>query len=81
MTILFPHFVRGIVSSIMNIFLMLSLLQPKYGKRVTNLTMLGIIALNLMAALFSYINNDLSLLMRLNILIFTITCFLIRPLL
>lgn len=80
MSILFPHFVRGIVSSIMNTFLMLSLLQPKYGKKLTNLTMLGIMALNLMAALFSYINNDLSLLMRLNIIIFTITCFLIRPL-
>ncbi len=80
MDILIPHFVRGLVSSIMNTFLMLSLLQPKYGKRVANLTMLGIMIVNLAAALFSYINNDLSLLMKLNIVIFTITCFLIRPL-
>lgn len=80
MSTIFPHFLRGLVSSIMNTLLMLSLLQPKYGKRVANLTMLGIMGVNLIAALFCYINNDLSLLMKLNIIIFTITCFLIRPL-
>lgn len=80
MSILFPDFLRALVSSSMNIFLMLSLLQPKYGRKVTNFTMLGILVAELMVSVFCYISGNLTLLARLDLLIFTVLCFLIRPL-
>lgn len=42
--------------------------------------MLGIIAINLIVAFFCYSKNDLTLLMKLDLLVFTVLCFAIRPL-
>lgn len=79
MSALFPHFLRTLVTSSMNIFLMLSLLQPKYGKKVTNITMFVVFTINLLFSGLCYIYGNLTLLARLDIAVFTILCFLIRP--
>lgn len=77
---LFPNFLRGLVSATMNILLMLSLLQPKYGKKITNRIMVGITVVNMIISIFCYINGNLTLLTRVGIIVLTILCFLIRPL-
>ena len=50
MELFFAHFLRGTVSAIANVVLFISLLQPKYGRKVTNLVMLAILTLNLSTA-------------------------------
>jgi len=64
----------------MNILLMITLLQPKYGKKVTNLAMAGILIANLIVSLYGYIAGNLTLLARLDLIAFTFLCFIIRPL-
>lgn len=77
---LFPNLLRGFVSAIINTLLMLSLLQPRYGKKITNLTMVAIVALNMTFATFCYLRGDLTLLMKLDLAVFAILSFLMRPL-
>lgn len=77
---LFPSFLRALVSLSMELILMFSLLQPKYGKRVNVLTIMGILTLNLLISLFCYVSGNLTLLARIELIILTILCFVIRPL-
>lgn len=76
---LFPDFLRGFVSVIMNVVLIFSLLQPKYSKKVTNLIMLGIFTLDLAGATICYVIGNLTLLAKLIIIAFTFICFAVRP--
>ena len=46
-----PDILRAAVSTTMNVVLMLTLMQPKYGKKVTRLAMLGILVLDFGTAL------------------------------
>lgn len=80
MTVLFPDFLRAAVSCIMNVVLMITLLQPKYSKRVTHFAMLGISLVYLMVSMYCYLLGDLTLLSKLNVVLFTMLCFAIRPL-
>ncbi len=77
---LFPDFLRALVSLIMEVLLMFSMLQPKFGKRVNGLTIMGIIAVNLFTAVYCYVRGDLTLLARLDLILFGVICFAIRPL-
>ena len=52
MELFFAHFLRGAVSATANVVLFISLLQPKYSRKVTNLVMLAILTLNLSTAVF-----------------------------
>jgi len=38
----FPDFLRAAISTTANVLLMMTLLQPRYSKKITLLTMLGI---------------------------------------
>jgi signal transduction histidine kinase len=80
MSELFPDFLRALVSLSMELVLMFSLLQPKYGKRVNGLTIMGILVVNLLVSLFCYVSGNLTLLARLELIILAIICFAIRPL-
>ncbi len=75
-----PHLLRGIVGTVMNIVLMLTLLQPKYSKKVTYLTMFGIFCIDLGSAIFCYISGDLTLLAKFERTLFVVLCFVIKPL-
>ncbi len=77
---LLPHILRGTVGTIMNLVLMLTLLQPKYSKKVTYLAMLGILSIDLGVAIFCYINGNLTLLARFERILFAVLCFVIKPL-
>lgn len=77
---LLPDFLRGIVSTTMNALLMLSLLQPKYGKRVTTLTFMGILSINLGVAIYCYLSGNLTLLAKVGMAVFTVLCFIVKPL-
>ncbi len=77
---LLPHLLRGIVGTTMNIVLMLTLLQPKYNKKVTYLAMLGILGIDLGAAIFCYISGNLTLLAKFERILFAVLCFVIKPL-
>lgn len=77
---LLPHILRGIVGTTMNLVLMLTLLQPKYSKKVTYLAMLGILGIDLGTAIFFYISGNLTQLAKFERLLFVILCFLIKPL-
>lgn len=77
---LLPHILRGIVGTTMNLVLMLTLLQPKYSKKVTYLAMLGVLSIDLGTAIFFYISGNLTQLAKFERLLFVILCFLIKPL-
>jgi signal transduction histidine kinase len=59
---------------------MMTLLQPKYSKKVTLLTMLGILAADLGTAIYCYLSGNLTLLSKLDIILFAVLCFAVRPL-
>ena len=58
---------------------MMTLLQPKYSKKVTLLTMLGILAADLGTAVYCYLSGNLTLLAKLDIVLFAVLCFAVRP--
>ena len=80
MSALLPDFLRAAVSTVMESVLMVTLLKPKYGKKVTTLAMLGITLANFFVAAFCYLNGNLTLLSKLDVFLFTVLCFAIRPL-
>lgn len=77
---LLPDFLRAIVSTTGNVVLMLSLLQPKYGKKVTRLVMLGILCADLGTAVYCYISGNLTLLSKIDMVLFAVLCFAVKPL-
>ncbi|MEA4891784.1 MAG: GHKL domain-containing protein [Peptococcaceae bacterium] len=79
MDMFFAHFLRGTVSAIANVVLFISLLQPKYGRRVTNLVMLAILTLNLSTAVYCYLTGNLTLLAKIDVVLFVLLCFAARP--
>lgn len=80
MDLLLANFLRGIVSTIGNVMLMLSLLQPKYGKRVTRIAMLGVLSVDLGIAIFFYLGGNLTRLAKIDLVLFTALCFAVKPL-
>ncbi|ADY57287.1 ATP-binding region ATPase domain protein [Syntrophobotulus glycolicus DSM 8271] len=79
MELFFAHFLRGIVSAIANVVLFISLLQPKYSRKVTNLVMLAILTLNLSTAVYCYSSGNLTLLAKIDVVLFVLLCFAARP--
>lgn len=77
---LFPDLLRAVISTTANVLLMISLLQPKYSKKVTVLTMLGVLAADLGTAIYCYLSGNLTLLSKLDIILFAVLCFAVRPL-
>lgn len=77
---LLPHILRGAVGTTMNLVLMLTLLQPKYSKKVTYLAMLGILSIDFGTAIFCYIIGNLTLLAKFERILFAVLCFVIKPL-
>lgn len=75
----FADFLRGVVSATMNLVLLLSLLQPKYSRKITNLVMLAILTLNLSTAVFCYSSGNLTLLAKIDVILVTLLCFAVRP--
>ncbi|HWP51262.1 MAG TPA: GHKL domain-containing protein [Clostridia bacterium] len=80
MNLLVANFLRALVSTTMNVVLMLSLLQPKYGKCVTNLAMLGVLLADLSVAIFCYLSGNLTMLAKLDSILFIVLCFAVKPL-
>ena len=80
MSALLPDFLRGTVSIIMNILLMLTLLRPKYGKKVTGFAMAGILTVGLLVNAFAYLTGNLTLLAKLSLIFWIVICFGVRPL-
>lgn len=79
MELFFANFLRGTVSAIANVVLFVSLLQPKYGRKVTNLVMLAIFTLNLSTAVYCYLTGNLTLLAKIDVVLFVLLCFAARP--
>ncbi|MCE5235849.1 MAG: GHKL domain-containing protein [Clostridiaceae bacterium] len=79
MELFFAHFLRGAVSAIANVVLFISLLQPKYSRKVTNLVMLAILTLNLSTAVYCYSSGNLTLLAKIDVVLFVLLCFAARP--
>ncbi len=79
MELFFANFLRGTVSAIANVVLFISLLQPKYGRKVTNLVMLAILTLNLSTAVYCYLTGNLTLLAKIDVVLFVLLCFAARP--
>lgn len=80
MDLLLANFLRGIVSTTGNVVLMLSLLQPKYGKRVTRIAMLGVLSADLGTSIFFYLSGNLTMLAKIDLVLFTTLCFATKPL-
>lgn len=80
MSELFPDLLRAVISTTANVLLMMTLLQPKYSKKVTLLTMLGVLSADLGTAIYCYLSGNLTLLSKLDIVLFAILCFAVRPL-
>ncbi len=77
---LLPNVLRAIISTTANVLLMMSLLQPKYSKRVTRLAMLGVLAADLGTAIYCYLEGNLTMLARIDTVLFLVLCFAVRPL-
>ena len=73
------HFLRAAVSAAANVILLLSLLKPKYGRRVTRLVLLTILTLNLSTAVYCYLADNLTLLAKVDVILFSVLCFAARP--
>lgn len=80
MEALLPDILRAIVSTTANVVLMLSLLQPKYGKKITRLTMLGVLSIDLGTAIICYMIGDLTLLAKIDTVLLLGLCFAAKPL-
>ena len=80
MSELLPDILRAIISTTANVLLMMTLLQPKYSKKITLLAMLFILFTDLGTAIFCYISGNLTLLSKLDIILFALLCFAVRPL-
>lgn len=76
----FPDFLRAAISTTANVLLMMTLLKPRYSKKITLLTMLGILAADLGTAVYCYLSGNLTLLSKLDIVLFAVLCFAVRPL-
>lgn len=77
----FPDLLRGGISTTANMLLMMTLLQPKYSKKITLLTMFVMLSANLGLAISCYLTGNLTLLSKLNIVLLTVLCFVLRPML
>lgn len=75
----FSDFLRAGVSSTANVLLMMTLLQPKYSKKITLLTMIGILTADLGTAIFCYLSGNLTILSKIDIALFAVLCFAVRP--
>lgn len=75
-----PDILRAVISTTANVLLMMTLLQPKYSKKITLLTMLGILSADLGTAIYCYLSGNLTLLSKLDIVLFAVLCFAVRPL-
>lgn len=75
-----PDFLRETVSATANVLLMMTLLQPKYSKKITLLAMLGILAVDFGTAIYCYLIGNLTMLAKIDILLFAVLCFAVRPL-
>ena len=80
MSQLLPNLLRAVISTTANVLLMMTLLQPKYSKKVTLLAMLGILAADLGTAIYCYLSGNLTLLSKVDIILFAVLCFAVRPL-
>lgn len=74
-----PNFLRGIISTTANVMLMISILQPKYSKKVTFLTMLGVLSIDLGTAIYCYLSGNLTMLAKIDIIMYAVLCFAVRP--
>lgn len=75
-----PDLMRSIVSSVMNILLLFSLARPKFNKRITNITMILVLLVDVLSSVSFYLSGDLTALARYNILWFVLTFMVIKPL-
>lgn len=75
-----PDFLRAAISTTANVLLMMTLLQPKYSKKITFITMLVILSADLGTAIYCYLSGNLTLLSKLDIFLFAVLCFIVRPL-
>ncbi len=73
-------FLRAIVSTTGNVVLMLSLLQPKYGKMMTRLALLGVLSIDLGTAVYCYLSGNLTMLAKIDMVLFAVLCFAVKPL-
>ncbi|MDD3172519.1 MAG: GHKL domain-containing protein [Herbinix sp.] len=76
----FPNFLRGVISTTANVLLMNTILQPKYSKKATLGIMLSILATDLGTAVYCYLSGNLTMLAKIDIILFTVLCFVVRPL-
>ena len=79
MSVYFPDFLRGLVSTIANVLLMVTILQPKYSRKVTLLTMLGILSVDLGTSVYCYLSGNLTMLAKIDMVLFAVLCFVVRP--
>lgn len=77
---LLPDFFRGIISTTMNALLLITLLQPRYSKKVTTFTILGMLFINSGVAIYCYVTGNLTMLAKLGMVVFTVLCFVVKPL-
>ncbi len=75
----YADFLRGIISTTANVLLMVTILKPKYSKKVTLFTMLGFLAADMGTAAYCYLTDNLTMLAKIEMILFAILCFAVRP--
>lgn len=79
MTQLIPSILRAVVSTTANVLLMMIFLQPKYSKKATFITMAFILVADLGTAIYCYVSGNLTMLSKIDVILFTVLCFAARP--
>lgn len=77
---IFPDLLRAAISTTANVLLMMTLLQPKYSKKITIFTMVGILAVDFGTAIYCYLSGNLTMLSKVDVILFATLCFVVRPL-
>lgn len=80
MMALLPDIIRSVVTTTMLVALLFTLGQPKYGKKVQVIAIIGIISLNFTANLYFYLQNDYTALAKFDIIFFLVVGIAAKPL-
>ena len=80
MNAVLPDFLRSLISTLSSVIMMSILLHPKYSKKVTLITMLFLCVIYVGSAIPFYIRGEFTFIAKMNVVIFTVLCFVMRPL-
>lgn len=79
MDLLVANILRSSISTIMNMLMLFSLAQPKYGKKVMTTAMVSFMLMDVLSSIYFYLAGSLTALAKFDILLFLVIGFAAKP--